>query len=331
MPNPYSNLVKLVSAVSLLAAPGGTTVKTLMAKLGLSKRSVFRLLEALGDLGFPIIDERRDLSSEKVYRLLENYAKKLPNLALPSFDLNAQERTYLGAMLEGHSLQNSASGKLLSSLRSKLHALLPELDGDADGAMQAEALNLGRTTPDLLSTFGTAIKTGQACSVVYRSPVDGISRAYTLYPVKLMEHRGGIYLLAKAEGQSTVRFLDLELFESAAIAAESPEHPVDVDYAASLSAVFDLEADEPVEARIRFSASVAQKALARHLGIIHSTQANPDGSCILTLGSRNLRDLVRWILSFSADAEILAPPELRALTRKELAQAIAQYTTQHHG
>ena len=51
MPNPYSNLVKLVSTVSLLAAPGGTTVKTIMAKLGLSKRSVFRLLEALGDLG----------------------------------------------------------------------------------------------------------------------------------------------------------------------------------------------------------------------------------------------------------------------------------------
>jgi predicted DNA-binding transcriptional regulator YafY len=66
MPNPFSNLVKLVSAVSLLAAPGGTTIKTLMAKLSLSKRSVFRLLEALGDLGFPIVDERRDLSTEKV-------------------------------------------------------------------------------------------------------------------------------------------------------------------------------------------------------------------------------------------------------------------------
>jgi hypothetical protein len=27
--------------------------------------------------------------------------------------------------------------------------------------------------------------------VVYRSPVDGIARTYTLYPVKLLEHRGG--------------------------------------------------------------------------------------------------------------------------------------------
>ncbi len=30
MPNPYANLTKLIQAVSLLAAPGGTTVKTLM-------------------------------------------------------------------------------------------------------------------------------------------------------------------------------------------------------------------------------------------------------------------------------------------------------------
>lgn len=325
MPNPYSNLVKLVSAVSLLAAPGGTTVKTLMAKLSLSKRSVFRLLEALGDLGCPLVDERRDLSTEKVYRLLDNYAKKLPNLSLPSFDLNDQERFYLDTILEGRSLHSHSTGPLLFSLRSKLHALLPELDAETN---PSNPDNPSALAPDsLLATIRMAIKTCQAISVVYRSPVDTIARSYVIYPVKLIEHRGGLYVLAKPESQTTVRLLDLDLFEHAALTAHAPEHPVDIDYAAAMASVFDLEADEPVQATIRFSPTVAKQATTRHIGVIQSTKPQADGSTVLTIGSRNLRDLIRWSLSYGPDAEILAPPELRAMTGKELAQALERYNS----
>jgi len=324
MPNPFANLTKLISAVSLLASPGGTTIKTLMSRLGISKRSAFRMLEALGDLGFPVIDERRDLSSEKTYRLLDDYTQRLPNLTLPTIDLNPQERFYLDALLEGRSLQNASSGSLLSSLRIKLHALLPEFDDDV--ADQPDAPDLpGNPSSSLLATFRTAIKTSQACSVVYRSPVDGIARSYVLYPVKILEHRGGLYLYAKPEGQTNLRLLDVDLFESATLAAHTADHPVDIDYAASLGATFDLEADAPVQATIRFSTAVAKQATARHIGVIQSTKINTDGSCILTVGSRNLRDLVKWTLAYGPDAEILAPPELRSMTRKELVHALAQY------
>lgn len=319
MPNPYANLTKLIQAVSLLAAPGGTTIKTLMSRLGISRRSAFRMLEALTDLGLPLVDERRDLSTEKTYRILEGYAQRFPTFAVPSLDLTPQERYFLDAILEGRSLRDSSSSMLLSSLRSKLNVLLPGLD--TDPAPEPDT-NL---TASLLDTFRTAITTGQACSVVYRSPVDGIARSYTLYPVKLLEHRAGLYLYGKPEDQANLRLLDLDLFESAALATTSSDHLVDIDYAASLAATFDLEADAPVQATIRFSPSVAKQATARHIGVIQSTKPQADGSTVLTIGSRNLRDLIRWALSWGPDAEILAPPELRSMTRKELAQALARY------
>ncbi len=261
MPNPYANLTKLIQAVSLLAAPGGTTVKTLMSRLGISRRSAFRMLEALTDLGIPLVDERRDLSPEKIYRLLDNYAKKLPNLSLPSFDLNDQERFYLDAILEGRSLQASSSAALLSSLRAKLHALLPELDADP---IPTDPPGPSPSSPeDLLATIRTAVRTSQAISVVYRSPVDAIARSYVIHPIKLLEHRGGLYLLAKPEAQAAVRLLDIDLFENAILAAHTPEHPVDIDYAAAMASHFDLEADEPVDATIRFApAAAARSSLA---------------------------------------------------------------------
>ncbi|MEN6442042.1 MAG: WYL domain-containing transcriptional regulator [Syntrophobacter sp.] len=319
MPNPYANLTKLIQAVSLLAAPGGTTIKTLMSRLGISRRSSFRMLEALTDLGLPLVDERRDLSTEKTYRILEGYAQRLPNFAVPSLDLTLQERYFLDAILEGHSLRDSSSSMLLSSLRSKLNVLLPGLDADPSSEPDTSI------TSSLFDTFRAAIKTGQACSVVYRSPVDGITRSYTLYPVKLLEHRGGLFLYAKPEGQTHCRLLDVDLFESATLAETTPEHPVDIDYAAALGSTFDLEADAPVQATIRFSSAVAKQATSRHIGISQSTKTQADGSTILTIGSRNLRDLIRWALSWGPDTEIIAPPELRSMTRKELAQALARY------
>lgn len=326
MPNPYSNLVKLVSAVSLLAAPGGTSIKNLMANLGLSKRTVFRLLEALGDLGFPILDERRDLGGEKTYRLLESYVKKLPNLSLPDYDLTTQERFLLDSMLEGRDIQGKGSGTLLASLRDKLKAILPELDDDSPSASNSSsAPATGSLNLDLLETFRKAIKASEACSVVYRSLTDDTARSYVIYPIRLIEHRGGLYLLAKPEIQGTVRLLDLDLFESATLAAHASEHPIDIDYAAVLGSVFDLEADEPVVATIRFSQAVAGKVKSRRFGIVHSVKPNTDGGCTMQVGSRNIRDLLRWVLSFGPDAEIVAPPELRSMTRKELAQALAQY------
>lgn len=214
---------------------------------------------------------------------------------------------------------------LLSSLRSKLHALLPELDDDP---IRSDSPSPSPSSPEeLLTTIRTAIKTCQALSVVYRSPVDGIARSYLIYPIKLLEHRGGLYLLAKPEAQAAVRLLDLDLFEHAALAADTTEHPVDIDYAAAMASLFDLESDDPVEATIRFSPSVAAKIQGRHYGRLLSTKANPDGSCIVLIGSRNLRELLRWVLSFGYDAEILAPPELRSMTRKELAQTLAQYNS----
>lgn len=319
MSSPYANLCKLISTVSLLASPGGTTIKTIMSRLGISRRSAFRMLEALTELGFPILDERRDLSTEKIYRLLEDYTQRLPNMTLPSLDLTPQERYFLDAILEGRSLRDSSSSALLSSLRSKLNVLLPGLDTDQSSEPDT---NL---TSSILDTFRTAIKTGQACSVVYRSPVDGIARSYTLYPVKLLEHRGGLYLYSKPEGQTNLRLLDLDLFESATLTGTSSDHLVDIDYAAALGSTFDLEADAPVQATIRFSSAVAKQATSRHIGISQSTKTQADGSTILTIGSRNLRDLIRWALSWGPDAEIIAPPELRSMTRKELAQALARY------
>jgi len=103
-------------------------------------------------LEFPRLVERRDLFTEKTYRILEGYVQCLPNFCVSSLDLNPRERFFLDAILEDRSLWDFSSSAILSSLRSKLNILLAKLNDSSNSAVITPA-------SDLLSTFRTSIST----------------------------------------------------------------------------------------------------------------------------------------------------------------------------
>ena len=126
MANPFSNTVKFLKAVNLLASPRGTTLRELGDCLGISRRSVFRLLNAIGELDFPLDDNLPQSKSGKTYRLLETYVIKLPNIAVPNPYLTAREIRFLLAMLDVCERRNLADEmSMLKSARGKLTAMIP--------------------------------------------------------------------------------------------------------------------------------------------------------------------------------------------------------------
>jgi predicted DNA-binding transcriptional regulator YafY len=100
MAKPFANSVKFLSAVTLLSSPRGATVKGLMEHLGISRRSVLRLLAALEEIGFPLIDEQSRPGIEKTYRLMDSYVLKLPNLAIPNPGLSPEELDAIMSVLD---------------------------------------------------------------------------------------------------------------------------------------------------------------------------------------------------------------------------------------
>jgi len=120
----YANTIKFFKAINLLASPRGTTIKGLMENLGISRRSVFRLLITLEELGFPLIDEQFLHRSEKTYRLMESYTVKLPNMIIPNLCLTREELELVLIILESHAQNHqSASIPRLNAIREKIMAM----------------------------------------------------------------------------------------------------------------------------------------------------------------------------------------------------------------
>jgi predicted DNA-binding transcriptional regulator YafY len=317
------NISKILRAIDLLARPHGVSNKELASHLGLSSRSVFRLLSTLSDLGFPLTDEREGFGSETRHYLLESFVRKLPNLSMPQVALSPRESLVLYFLLARDSIfADSEVERDLASLKAKLAALLPSPTSTVSGGRAAMPLSsLFTSSPNglksyaghdaILDTLLDGLEQLRALHITYSSPNTSSTKSYQVHPLKLFEHRGGLYLFVRLPKHEVIRILAVDRIKGAKLLDTVFAYPQDFDAEALLASAFDLTLGDPVTASIRFSPVDAAYVRERHWSDDQSIDDHPDGSCTLTLSTSGTRDLLRWLLSFGSGAEILSPPSLR--------------------
>jgi len=332
------NISKILKAVDLLARPQGATNKELASHLGLSARSVFRLLSTLSDLGFPLTDERPSFGGETRHFLLESFVRKLPNLSMPQVSLTPRESLVLYFLLARDSIfADSEVEHDLASLKSKLAALLPAATATATGGRTAMPLSsLFTCSPNgyksyaghdaILDTILDGLEQLHALYITYHSPTHKTTKSYQVHPLKLFEHRGGLYLFVRIPKHDIIRILAVDRIKGAKLLDIAFSYPTDFDAEALLAGAFDLTLDDPVTASVRFSPQESAFVRERRWSDDQTIEDHPDGSCTLSLSTSGIRDLLRWLLSFGSGAEILSPPELRDALKDEALKLAGLYS-----
>jgi predicted DNA-binding transcriptional regulator YafY len=125
MANPFANSVKFLTAISLLASPQGATIRSLMDGLTISRRTTFRLLDALEGLGFPLINDQHGPRGEKTYRLMDRYVHKMPNISIPDPGFTREEIEAIISLID--SIENSRKPRIgppFKLIRQKCVSLL---------------------------------------------------------------------------------------------------------------------------------------------------------------------------------------------------------------
>jgi len=330
MGNPYANLVQLLNAITLLSQPSGTTIKALMERLEVSRRTVFRLLEALDELGFPLVHDRPEFGGEKIYRLLDSFIQRLPNISLPGFSFSPREAIYLKAILDrSHFFPDPESDSALTSLRLKLKTIIKE---QTTSSLSGTPRQIGSgclvqndAGESILISIRTAIFDHRACAIRYRAFEPSSSQLYVIHPLRLIEDAGGFFLFAGLPSHDAVRLIPVDRISSIDILENVCTSDGDQSADILLAKAFDLGHPAPVTVVIRLSASISQSMHQRRLSPDQSIIDHPDGSCTMTVSTSDSAALLQYLLSFGPNAEIISPPEIRALARKQLSEALFHY------
>ena len=313
---------RLLSLALLLQARGAATARALAGELGVSVRTVYRDLAALGAAGVPVVTEAGPGGG---CRLMEGYrfplrglrpdeAEALLILGVPAV---LRELGLAGALTAAHRQIQVTAGVGSGSL---VHLDMPRWFG-------------GQEEVPCLRDLAQALRLGRKLAIRYPPP-DREPRV--VGPLGLVNKAGTWYLVADCVAHSGARARagagvgagagagDIRVFRAgrvsaARVLAEPAERPAGFELAAFWARwSAEFEASRP---RLEVRLAASPGALAA-FGEVFGAAAAPaleaaeppgqDGWRVLTLSFEHERAAVHRLAGFGDQVEILDPPSVRA-------------------
>jgi len=326
------NLIKLLKALELFSKPEGTTIEEMAEHLEVDRRSVYRMISLIEELGFPIYDEKIPLEKEKRWKLEETYLKKLPNMKLPDIKLTISEIMSL-YMLKSEAVlfKGTDIERQINSAFEKISMFVPENLFDQLKKIRALFVPSSKFAKDysgkehIIEQLMQAMLEKKTCYVKYHSFYDDKKKDFKIDPLHFFENDGGLYLFVRATTFGDILTLAVERIQKITETGSSFEYQKDFDPEELLESAFDIVYGDPIDVKIWFSADQARYIKERKWSKTQKIEDQDDGSIVLSMETSGGWDVVRWVLKYGGKAKILEPNELKKEIINELRSAQSNY------
>ncbi|MGD8360167.1 MAG: WYL domain-containing protein [Gemmatimonadota bacterium] len=194
---------------------------------------------------------------------------------------------------------------LLRALETTLSTVPSE-----DFLARIEAADLRPDPAGIREILSVALEERKACRIQYLKPGDEEPEDRTIWPYAMVHGEGHWYLLAHCARSKEVRRFRLDRVLDAETTGEGFPVPEDFDPGAHVQGGRVFRGDETMEVRVRYSPVVA-----RWVAEQEAAQPAPDGSLTLTHPVADPHWIVRHVLQYGPEAEVLDPAEARGWVR----------------
>jgi len=326
------NLIKLLRALELFSKPEGTTIEEMAEHLEIDRRSVYRVINLVEELGFPVYSEEIPLERPKRWKLEETYLKKLPNMKLPDIKLTISEIMSLYMLKsEAGLFKGTDIEKHINSAFEKISMFVPSNLFDQLKKIRALFVPSSKFAKDysgkeyIIEQLMQAMLEKKTCYVKYHSFYDDKEKSFKIDPLHFFENNGGLYLFVKATTFGDILTLAVERIQKITETGSSFEYPKDFVPEELLESAFDIVYGDPIDVKIWFSADQARYIKERKWSKTQKIENQKDGSIILTMRTSGWWDIKRWVLSYGRDAKVLKPKEMKEDIVNEMRAAQSNY------
>ena len=298
----------------------GVSVRELADEYNVDRRTIQRDLEDLREAGFILHETRRD--DQRIYYQLQKDAK-LP-LNFPIMEIAAM----IFAERAGMGLVGTPFGEhLRSAIRRLTQAMPSEMRQFLERAAEAYVPLARGHKPyedarEILENLHDAILKRHVCWVSYRSPWAESARQYNIEPLRLLPHRGGLYVISRVPYYDQLITQAVDRFESVEVTEKEFKPPDHLSVDEQVSNAFGVSFEEPMDVVVRFTEEQAPYIRERVWHPSQELEELDDGRMVLRLRAGGFYEIKSWVLSFGAAAEVLEPEELRAAVRGEMRAAL---------
>ncbi|NTV63997.1 MAG: transcriptional regulator [Oscillochloris sp.] len=286
----------------LYNTPGGLRVSDLATDCGVARRTIYRDLMALDEMGVPVWEDRGRFGIDR--------ASYLSTVRL---NLNEAIALYFAARLLTHH-SDEHNPHIVSAL-DKLAAGLPDQTISSHIARAADVVRARPVRSDYIRTLEVLTRAWADRRLVllrYRAPNRDITeREVAPYFVEVSRSTPAAYVIGFDHLRSAIRTFKIERIERADLLDGHYSIPNDFDPYAFLSSAWGVIDDAKVDIHLRFNAVAAPRVRE---SVWHHSQTlidREDGGCDLLMTIGGIREVTPWVLGWGADVEVLAPDILR--------------------
>jgi predicted DNA-binding transcriptional regulator YafY len=257
--------------------------------------------------------------------------KDAPSYELPGLWFNASE-IYALLMMEQllETIDPGVLARRLEPIKARLATLLGRADHSADEVRRrVKVLTVAsRGLPSgEFETAANALLNRKRLFIRYRGRVSGEDTAREVSPQRLVHYRDNWYLDAWCHMRNGLRSFSMDCVRDAELRpGEAIEVPA-ADLDAALGGGYGIFSGQPIAwAKMKFSPVAARWVASEAWHPQQRAAHEPDGSYVLEVPYSDDRELLRDILRFGPDVEVLGPEALRVRVKDALGAAAAQYT-----
>ncbi len=318
-------LIRQWAVLRLLAdATEPYSVKQLADQLDVSKATIERDLATL-ERDFALIEENVG-KQKRAYRI-DHEIRALETLTFGTTELLAIYAAHAAlAALAGTPVHDDLKAVLTKirgflsprhngGLEALARVFVPHARGHVDYAGQEE----------LIDQLVDAIARRRRCTLTYHAPWKGTTRTHTARPLRLVWHRSALYLFACLGERTEITTLAvqrIQALEVTGVAFAAPRADVDAHVAKAFG-IFVSDQEEDVE--IVFDAEIAWRVEERTFHPAEHKQRLPDGKLRYRVRSSAQWEIIPWVQSFGALAELVQPASWRATLRANLVAMMSRY------
>jgi predicted DNA-binding transcriptional regulator YafY len=313
---------------SIEAARSGLSVKQLIDLTGVTRRTVYRDLDALQEAGFPLTNEIRD--GRSIWMLGGAPFKRIDQLG---FSLSELCALYLSRrmidVIMGVPFQaplQSLFGRFEQDMPPRMRQYLDELPS-ALATVPSEARVKRSPNYDAhVAALLQATLDHREVEMVYHSNLHERTKTYTVQPYRIVYAHGGLYLFAFVPEYDQIRTFAMQRVRRVKIQNTrfTPSHELPANpFAASMGPNLG---QPPVHVVLRFAPRLAPAIRERVYHPSQKVEDMPDRSLRMTLDVCDDAWLHTWILGFGRLITVEAPDTLVAAIVAELEQTRGQYT-----
>lgn len=313
----YSQAGRLHSIIRLLETRRGMTLDDLADECGVARRTIHRDLGAVEEAGYTLTSEW--LEGRKVYSFLTK-SRSIPPI---TFTLNQLMSLYLLRSLGVH-LAGTPFMSEIDELFRTITSVLPDRYATHLERIARVSLPILHGARDYSAVAAHIVGLQRALLHQYRVRLTysrkGLKEAeeYGVDPYTLVFHKGGIYLLGYAHNRKAMRLFALERIRGCEVTRQRFEIFAGYEPEECFKGAFGLVGDAPMRVRVRFSPEVAHAVKERVWRPGQTVDWDGEGRVTISFEAGGEKELVSWILSYGAHAEVLEPPELRGEVKRQI-------------